>query len=404
MSDAGVAPPTTRGSPLLPLFMTVLVDVLALSIMLPLLPFMATRYGASPFVADLLFASFSACQFISGPFLGWISDRVGRKPTLVVSQLGTFAGLLVLAFANRIELLFVARMIDGLTAGNLSIAQAYITDVTRPENRTRAYGLIGLAFGIGFLIGPAASGWLAQRFDYGVPPLVAAGLSLLSVVLTVTLLPANKPKHFGPRPSRAELLRRYFAAGETRGRLLEMFAFVWSFSTLTSGLALVLHARMGYEIREVAYCFAYTAIVGGSITGALKRASARFGEHRLSLAGLGLMFAGSVLLAYADNLGLLLVALGVGSLGSSVVRPALTTMLTSTVPEHEHGLALGISQALNSIALTLAPILGGLLITGGDYGLWAVDAAAFAALAIALRFVTGTEKKTSESRGPRMAE
>lgn len=385
--------------------MTVLVDVLALSIMVPLMPFVATRYGASPLVAGLLFTSFSLCQLISGPILGRISDRVGRKPTLIVSQLGTCAGLVVFALAERIEVLFIARMIDGLTAGNLSIAQAYITDVTRPENRTKAFGLIGLAFAFGFLVGPAASGILADKIGYSAPPLVAAGLSALSVILTITLLPPNKPLDTGPRPTRAELFRRYFARGETRARLLEFFGFAWAFSTLTSGLSLFLKGRMGYGIATVAYLFAYSAVIGGTMQGGLGRLAKRLGEPRLSAVGLALMIAGYVVLAFADNLTLLLVGLGVGSIGSSVARPALTTMLTNSVPDREHGLALGINQACNSVALTLAPILGGLLITERAFGAWAGVAAFFAAAAIAVRYLLpsrsipsdGSEKKTPET-------
>lgn len=406
---SGVDGPSPAGrSPLVPLFMTVLVDVLALSIMVPLMPFVATRYGASPLVAGLLFTSFSLCQFISGPILGRISDRVGRKPTLVVSQLGTCAGLVVFALAERIEVLFIARMIDGLTAGNLSIAQAYITDVTRPENRTKAFGLIGLAFAFGFLVGPAASGILADKVGYSAPPLVAAGLSALSVVLTVTLLPPNKPIP-GPRPSRTELFRRYLARGETRARLVEFFGFAWSFSTLTSGLSLFLKERVGYGIATVAYLFAYSAVVGGTMQGGLGRLAKRFGEHRLSVLGLALMVAGYVALMFADDLPLLLLGLGVGSVGSSVARPALTTMLTNSVPEQEHGLALGINQASNSVALTLAPILGGLLITEHAFAAWAGVAALFAAGAVAARYllpsssssatpgIGGSEKKTPEA-------
>ena len=147
--------------PLAPIFLTVLVDVLALTIVLPLLPFYAQELGASKTVVGLLFASFSVCQLFSGPVLGRLSDKLGRKPVLMVSQLGTCAGLVIMAFAQRIEWLFVGRMLDGLTAGNLSIAQAYIADVTKPEKRTRAFALIGIAFGLGFLIGPAFAGVFA---------------------------------------------------------------------------------------------------------------------------------------------------------------------------------------------------------------------------------------------------
>src|SRR5258708_36410296 len=149
-------------SPLLPIFLIVMVDVLGLTIMLPLLPFYAEHFGASPTVVGLLVSTFALSQLIAGPVLGQISDRVGRKPVLTVSQMGTFAGFLVLAYAPNLFFVFLARIIDGLTAGNLSIAQAYIADVTTPKERARAFAVIGIAFGIGFLIGPGAPGYLTQ--------------------------------------------------------------------------------------------------------------------------------------------------------------------------------------------------------------------------------------------------
>ena len=163
-------------SPLLPIFLIVVVDVLGLTSMLPLLPFYAEHFGASPVVVGLLISSYALCQLVAGPILGQISDRVGRKPVLTVSQLGTFAGFLVLAWAPSLWVVFLARIIDGLTAGNLSIAQAYIADVTAPKDRAKSFALIGIAFGIGFLIGPGASGYLTHHYGYRVPIFCAAAL------------------------------------------------------------------------------------------------------------------------------------------------------------------------------------------------------------------------------------
>ena len=141
------------------------VDVLGLTIMIPLLPFYAEKLGASPFEVGWLIGVYAVCQLISGPLLGRMSDHMGRKPLLIVSQLGTFTGFIITAFAPNLWILFLARAIDGSTAGNLSLAQAYISDVTKPEDRAKSFGIIGIAFGMGFLIGPAISGFLA-RYDY----------------------------------------------------------------------------------------------------------------------------------------------------------------------------------------------------------------------------------------------
>src|SRR5579863_4110873 len=179
---------TAGRSPLLPIFLIVLVDVLGLTIILPLLPFYAEHFGASATVVGLLISSYACCQLIAGPILGRMSDHMGRKPLLIVSQLGTLIGFLILAFAGSLWMVFLSRIIDGLTAGNLSLAQAYIADVTTPENRARSFGVIGIAFGIGFLIGPGISGFLSQ-YGYSYPILAAAFLSASSVMCTATLLP-----------------------------------------------------------------------------------------------------------------------------------------------------------------------------------------------------------------------
>ncbi len=147
---------------LLPIFLIVVVDVLGMTIILPLLPFYAERYGASPKLVGLLLMTYALCQLVAGPVLGQLSDRHGRRPLLIVSQVGTFIGFLVLGFAHTLALIFFSRFLDGITAGNLSLAQAYISDVTKPEDRARSFGLIGIAFGIGFMFGPAISGFLAQ--------------------------------------------------------------------------------------------------------------------------------------------------------------------------------------------------------------------------------------------------
>src|SRR5215469_175735 len=148
-----------RSSPLLPIFLIVAVDVLGLTIMIPLLPFYAEKLGASALEVGLLISAYAVCQLFAGPMLGKLSDRTGRKPLLLVSQAGTFIGFIITAFAPNLSVLVLARCIDGATAGNLSLAQAYISDISKPEERSKSFGVIGVAFGLGFLIGPAISGF-----------------------------------------------------------------------------------------------------------------------------------------------------------------------------------------------------------------------------------------------------
>src|SRR5437870_10332692 len=189
-----------RGSPLLPIFLIVMVDVLGLTIILPLLPFYAEHFGASPALVGLLVSTYAACQLVAGPLLGQMSDRMGRRPLLLVSQMGTFVGFLILAWAQALWIVFLARIIEGLTAGNLSLAQAYISDVTRPEERAKSFGIIGVAFGIGFLIGPAISGYLS-RFGYTGRHSMAAGLRIGH-----TLSPSSLSSQTSPAPDPARCL------------------------------------------------------------------------------------------------------------------------------------------------------------------------------------------------------
>lgn len=353
-----------RSSPLAPIFVTVFVDVLGLTLMLPLLPFYALHFGASTTMAGILLGSYSACQLVSGPILGRISDRVGRKPTLLASQAGTCAGFLIIASAGSLWMLFLGRIIDGCTAGNLAIAQAYITDVTAPEKRTKAFALIGVAFGMGFLLGPAISGVLADHYGFAAPAYAAAALSLLSIVMTATLLPNVKPAVAGPsRTASASLLLGRPAPRKVLG---EYLFFTLSFAMLTGGLPFFLHERFAFGAKETGYVYAYSGLIGAFVQGgAIGRMVKALGEEKLSLYGFVGMVVGYGLLGFATNLWMLLVLVAIGSLGISVVRPSLTTLLTKSVERTEHGAALGVSQSVASISQMTGPPLATLLIAHG---------------------------------------
>jgi len=380
-------------SPLLPIFLTVFVDVLGLTLMLPLLPFYAEHFGASPFMVGALAASFAVCQLVSGPFLGRLSDRVGRKPVLLVSQMGTFAGFLVLGFAHNLWMLFLGRIIDGLTAGNLSIAQAYISDVTKPENRTRAFALIGIAFGSGFLIGPAISGVMAHHFSYASPAFAAAALSLCSVLVTWRLLPgsikrADEGQRASVRPpagSRSLDFGRFFSRPLPRRRLLEFFAFSLSFATLTGGLALYLERRFAFNVKQTGYIYAVSGLIGGLIQGgAIGRLVKKMGEAKLALIGFVTMAAAYCLLGVAYTLPVLFGIIAVSSFGVAVTRPSLTTLLTKSVGRDEQGAALGVSQSLGSMAQIGGPLCAGFLIDHRMLGAYGLTAGAFALVGVLL--------------------
>lgn len=384
-------------SPLLPIFLTVFVDVLGLTLVLPLLPFYALHFGASPFVVGTLAASYAACQLISGPILGRLSDRVGRKPVLLVSQMGTLAAFLTIGAATSLPMLFLGRMIDGLTAGNLSIAQAYISDVTTEENRTRSFALIGIAFGTGFMIGPALSGVLAHRFGYSAPAYGAAALSFTSILVTSALLP-NAAGHraavaaargeeaaAAPLNTRSRAFGAFFRRPLARRRLLEFFAFTTSFSTLIGGLALFLAKRFDFDVERTGYVFAVSGVVGAIVQGGvIGRLVKRLGEARLSLIGFLAMATGYVLLGAAHAIPFLLALVVIAGFGVAVTRPCLTTLVTRSVGRDEQGAVLGVNQSLSSVSQIIGPLIAGALIQRDALVAYGLAAGTFALIGAAL--------------------
>jgi len=376
-----------------------MVDVLGLTIILPLLPFYAERLGTSPTVVGLLVSTYAACQLVAGPLLGQISDRVGRRPLLLVSQLGTFIGFLILAwagFARLLWMVFLSRVIDGLTAGNLSLAQAYISDVTTPEERAKSFGVIGVAFGIGFLIGPAISGFLST-FGYQYPVFAAAALSATSIFCTYFLLPGA--------PVVAESGRRlrvldwgnyvtYFRRPALAQLLWQFFAFAFAFAIFMSGFALFAERRFTWNghpfgVKEVGYTFAYVGFLGiilqGGLIGRLVR---RFGETRLVSWGFFTATVGFALIGFSYRLPSLLVASTLSSFGTGTLRPALTSLITQRAGREEQGVVLGLTQSLMSVSQIVAPVIAGFLIDRELLTTWAVVGAAVTAVG----FVIGSFK------------
>ena len=385
-----------RRSPLLPIFLIVCVDVLGLTIILPLLPFYAEHFGASPTTVGLLVSTYAFCQLIAGPMLGRISDRVGRRPLLLVSQMGTFIGFLILAFANSLWMVFLSRIIDGLTAGNLSLAQAYISDVTEPENRAKSFGLIGIAFGMGFLVGPGVSGFLAQ-FSYQYPIFAAAGLSFTSILCTYFLLSSSKPApEEAGTTKRLTILDwrnylRYFRRPGLAPLLWQFLAFAFAFSTFMSGFALFAERRFSWNghpfgPKEVGYVYAYVGFVGVILQGGLiGRLVKSMGETRLVRASFLIATAGLGGLAFTFGIPLLLVVSALASIGTGALRPAITSLITQNAGRAEQGAVLGLTQSLNSVSQIVAPFIAGTLIDHGWLAAWALLAAVVTAIGFLIR-------------------
>ncbi len=383
-------------SPLLAIFLIVSVDVLGLTIILPLLPFYAEKLGATPAVVGLLVSTYALCQLVAGPILGRMSDHTGRRPLLLVSQIGTFIGFLILAYSRVLWLVFLSRVIDGLTAGNLSLAQAYISDVTKPEDRAKSFALIGIAFGMGFLAGPAISGFLSQ-YSYQYPIFAAAALSATSILCTYFLLPKSEPAHTSDdaTPRKFTVLDwgnyfRYFRTPGLAPLLWQFLAFALTFSLFMTGFPLFAERRFVWQGRpfgpkEVGYVYAYLGFLGVILQGGLMgRLVKAFGEVNLVRAGFFFAMIGLAVLGFTYGIPLLLVVAAAASIGTGMNRPALTSLITQKAARSEQGVVLGLTQSLNSIAQICAPALAGLLIDHSLLATWALVAAAISGVALFL--------------------
>jgi len=362
-----------KRSPLVVIFTTVFIDLVGFGIVIPVLPFYAegARFNASPRTVGLLFASYSVMQLIFAPILGRLSDKYGRRPVLLISIIGTGIGFLILGFANTLWMLFVGRILDGITGGNISTAQAYIADVTSKEDRAKGMGLIGAAFGLGFVFGPAIGGVLS-RWGVGVPFLFAAGLCFANAILLYFTLPETvTPDH----PARVSA-----AGGRGLSQLIQSlkdprlgfvlviyFLFIVAFSIMTTSFSLYTMFRFGYDALHTGYLFTYVGIIAVIVQGGLiGRLVKRFGELRLVIVGAFLfaisLFAIPFVGPRTGGLIALLVGGGLFSLGNSLSAPSLTSLASKSVGPGEQGSVLGVTQSVASLARAIGPALAALLI------------------------------------------
>jgi multidrug resistance protein len=362
-----------RYSPLIVIFTTVFIDLVGFGIVIPVLPFYAegTVFNATPRMVGLLFASYSVMQLIFSPILGGLSDKYGRRPVLLLSIIGTGIGFLVLGFATTVFMLFVGRILDGITGGNISTAQAYIADITTPENRAKGMGLIGAAFGLGFIFGPALGGILSQ-WGIHVPFLFAAALCFANAILLYFTLPETVTADH-PAKNRAAGGRsfRHVLNSLRQPRLsfvlIIYFLFVVAFSIMTTAFSLYAMFRFGYDAVHTGYLFAYVGLIAVIIQGGLiGRLVKRFGELPLVIFG-ALCFAISLFAVpfvgpAAGGLAGLLVGGGVFSMGNSLATPALNSLASKSASAAEQGTVLGVTQSVASLARAVGPFLAAMLI------------------------------------------
>jgi len=340
---------------LIPLIAVTFVDVLGFTILIPLLPYYAQRYGATPSTIAAIYATVAACALVAAPLWGRLSDRVGRKAVLTAAQVAAFLGFAVLAWGDALWTIFLARAIEGLGGGGLGVTQAYVTDVTTPQERPRAFALLGATYGLGFLVGPVMAGALVG-FGYRVPFVVAAALALVTIVMTQTLLPDAR----GGVPQAPGLAQIRAALGARRlGRLLlTQFGFSMAFTAWVTVFALFAQAVLRYGPRESASIFVVSSIVSIAVQiGAVGRLVDRFGEGRIALLALGVSALAYASVYFVRDVPAFYAAIVLWSLGSALIRPTLGALVSKAAPAEQRGTILGVSDGLNNLAFLLAPFI-----------------------------------------------
>ena len=366
--------------PLLVIFLTVFVNLVGFGIIIPLLPYYAETFGASPVVIGLLFAAFSMAQLVAAPALGALSDRFGRRPVLIFSLIGTVISFVMLAMAQNLAVLFAARVIDGLSGGNITTARAYIADVTGPEDRAKAFGFLGAAFGLGFIVGPGLAGLFAQ-ISYTAPIWAAAGVTMMAVAMAYFWLPetVHRGNAMSVPPWRAvpEVLGRQ----HLRPLLIADFVYWCSFAVCTTTFALFASRRFGFDVTETGYVLAAFGMLGVIVQGGVVGIVAgQLGVLRTFLVGLVIAALGWGLVAVSSSVPMFLGALIPAGIGVGLCNATIVTLISHSGSKDEQGTVQGAAGALESFGRAIGPVWGhGALQRFGEGTAYATAALAFLA-------------------------
>ncbi len=396
-----------KNGALLTVLLIVFIDILGFTIMIPLLPFYAESLGASPFVVGMISSIYGLCSLIAGPILGDLSDRYGRRIVLLSSQIGTCLGFVILALSNSLWIVFLSRIIDGITAGNITVAQAYISDVTEPQHRTRAMGLIGASFGLGFILGPAISGILVH-FGHAAPIWASAGLSLLSIIGTAVFLKDVKKieANSKTKPGAIEQVKKYFHLLNTpvlKECFTLFFIFSVCFSLYMSGLALYSERVLtwqghAFSAKEVGLLLSYVGIVALFIQlllmGYLVK---KIGEYNIMLIGFFSTALALTVMGFAPILAIFLMGITINTFGNAILRPAISGMLSKNANPAYQGLVFGLNQTLMSVAQIICPLVSGWLIEKHWTFSWCLLIAAISLLGLIIGYFSSHKFKLTLS-------
>jgi MFS family permease len=364
----GQAPQGASKRALAFILLVVFIDLLGVGLIVPAVPQMVERFNGTAMAIGWLTTCFSLAQFVAAPVLGALSDRLGRRPVLLVSLLGTSAGYLVYGWAGALWMMFLGRIIDGFTGGNISTAQAYIADVTPAKDRAKAYGLIGAAFGFGFMLGPALGGLLGKH-DPALPAFAAAGLAFANAVFGYFVLPESLPRekrvHGGLRLGELNPAGALLNAVRFEGvaALMVVLLFLnFAQAILRSNFGKAMHDRFALDTDQIGWMFAFIGLMAILIQGGLvRKLLPRFGERRLALFGLTLSALGNAALGVVPGVGWVYASLFVMAFGGGLAGPSLQGLLSRSVDAQSQGVVMGAAQAVGSLAMIAGPLVAGVL-------------------------------------------
>ncbi len=346
------------------IFAVVFLDLLGVNLIVPVQAFLVRQYDTDALTVSLLTVIYSAAQFVAAPVLGMVSDRIGRRPVLLICLLGSAIGYFIFGVGGALWILFLSRLIDGITGGNLSVATAYIADVTPPEKRAQNFAMMGAAFGLGFLLGPAIGGMLGN-INLALPAFVAGGLSLVAMAIGFFVLPesltkemraANKREDANPFTAISRILRL-----PGLGLLLTAtFIFLFAFNGMTNNVSVFMIEKFNVQPFEFALVFVLAGIVNIIVQGGLIRILVpRFGEKRLSMAGLVILAVSWLGIVNVPSMWMVYMLAAVSAIGSALTMPTLNAMASNRVNQNQQGKLAGVSASLNSLANVIGPLWAG---------------------------------------------
>jgi MFS transporter, DHA1 family, tetracycline resistance protein len=354
-----------KKSPLVSMLSIVFIDLIGFGMIIPILPLYAQRFQATEWQIGLLLASYSFMQFLASPVLGWFSDRYGRKPVLLCSLIGSATGYILMADANSLAMLFLARILAGVAGASVGTASAYIADITPPEDRSKRMGLIGAAFGIGFVLGPAIGGILSQ-WSVIAPFWFAAALSILNAVLMWIVLP-EPDRHTTRQQGPANLKQTFEQAGSWRLGVVTIIYFIAiaGFAIVTVIYPQVSHRRFELNQSQISFIFVMFGLIGAAIQGGgIGRLVKRFGDVNLAIAGFAIMAISMMMMPLAGSVPLFLLFTAGLAVGNSLSQPTVNAIASKGASAALQGRVLGVLQSAGSLGRVFGPVLAGFLLSG----------------------------------------